>query len=148
MLSKKYSRRDMLKLTGAAAGATLMAACAAPPAPSATTSGDAEPAMGSMRKTVRWWDNYNAEHPIGSTLIDQVFPVFEKENPGWDVEFTFVTNTELVPKMITSRMAGEPADLFANFAGRGSLAHAGYTTSTPGLCERVGPVGRHDRRLP
>ena len=32
MMSKKYSRRDMLKLTGAAAGATLMAACVAPPA--------------------------------------------------------------------------------------------------------------------
>ena len=127
MLSKKYSRRDMLKLTGAAAGATLMAACAAAPAPSATTSGDAEPAMGTMRKTVRWWDNYNSEHPIGATLIEKVFSVFEQENPGWDVEFTFVTNTELVPKMITSRMAGEPPDLFANFAGRGSLAHAGYT---------------------
>ena len=82
MLSKKYSRRDMLKLTGAAAGATLMAACAAAPAPSATTSGDAEPAMGTMRKTVRWWDNYNAEHPIGSTLIEQVFPSLSKRTPA------------------------------------------------------------------
>ena len=129
----------MLKLTGAAAASSVLAACAPAATTPAPASGDAqEPAQGPMRKTIRWWDNYNAEHPIGATLIEKVFSVFEQENPGWDVEFTFVTNTELVPKFITSRMAGEPPDLFANFAGRGSLAHAGYCLPLQDFVKELG----------
>jgi ABC-type glycerol-3-phosphate transport system substrate-binding protein len=72
------------------------------------------------------------------TLIEKVFPVFEQENPGMEVEFTFVTNTELVPKFITARMAGESPDLFANFAGRGTLYHAGYCLPLQDFVKEIG----------
>ncbi|MEM7125640.1 MAG: extracellular solute-binding protein [Chloroflexota bacterium] len=137
MLSNKLSRREMLKLTGAVAGTSLLAACTVPP-PGAAPAGSDEGAMMTDRKTIRWWDNYTAEHPLGSTLIEKVFSTFTEENPGWDVEFTFVTNSELVPKFITSRMAGEPPDLFANFAGRGSLYHAGYCLPLQDFVKELG----------
>jgi len=83
MMSKKYSRRDMLKLTGAAAGATLMAACVAPPA-SAPAGGDAEPAIPTARRVQVFTDGIGPFTPI----ID----------PG--------TETETVSVLVPARNAG------------------------------------------
>lgn len=94
MLLNKLSRCELLKLTSAAAGTTLLAACTVPAPPAANSGSSDAPAQGADRKTIRWWDNYSDEHPLGTTLIRDIFPVFEEENPGWVVEFTFVTNTE------------------------------------------------------
>jgi len=155
MLDKKLTRRDLLKLAGATAGSAILSACtpAEPADPEVVevevtreVAGEAEeivvtatpPAAAPGRKVLRWWDNYNGEHPIGQTVQNVVFEQFKQENPGWDVEFTFVTNTEVVPKLITSRMAGEPPDLWGNFAGRGSTAHAGYCLPLQDFVKDIG----------
>ena len=155
MLEKKVTRRDLLKWAGVTAGSAILSACAPAPAPTpeqvevevtrvvegepetVVVTATPEPAAPG-RKTLRWWDNYSDEDPKSQVLINQIFEQFKQENPGWDVEFTFVTNTELVPKFITSRMAGDAPDMFANFAGRGSLSHAGFCYPLQDFCKEIG----------
>jgi len=158
MLNKRLTRRELLKLAGVAAGSAVLSACA-PAEPevapeevvvkeTVVVEGTPEvvekvvtatsPPEAPGRKTLRFWDNYGDEDPKSQILINQVFEQFKQENPGWDVEFTFVTNTEVVPKLITSRMAGDPPDLWANFAGRGSTAHAGYCLPLQDFVKEIG----------
>jgi ABC-type glycerol-3-phosphate transport system substrate-binding protein len=134
MSSKKLTRRDFLRWAGVAAGSCGLAACA-PKVVKETVVVEKSvekvvtatpPPKAPGRKTIRWWDIYPDTDPKSIIFLEDVVPEFQKENPGWEIEYTRAPGAELVTKFITARMAGEPPDIFQVFTGRGSLYHAGY----------------------
>jgi ABC-type glycerol-3-phosphate transport system substrate-binding protein len=138
-MEKKFTRREMLKLT-AALGATagLSAACGGPE-PAATVAPTVEGAGGEEVLTLEWlewwgnewgWDNLN-------WLIDG----FEEENPGLEINVTDVAWSEMQPKLQTAALAGEGWDIYGTEDGSWIISwvrHGMAGDLTPWL-EKSGP---------
>jgi ABC-type glycerol-3-phosphate transport system substrate-binding protein len=145
MLNKRLTRRELLKWAGVTAGSVALSACAPaspepPPTPEPETivvTATPLPAAPG-RKTIRWWDIYPDTDPKSVYFLEKVVPEFQKENPGWEVEYTYASGEELVTKFLTARMAGVPPDIFQVFSGRGSLYHAGYCLPLQDFFKEIG----------
>lgn len=117
------SRRQMLRLLGAGAGAVALAACAAPPAsapaaPAApaegATAAPAAPAASGKTKVV-WWDI--AESDPNKTIFDNIVKEFNDTHPNIEVERQFIQNDPFKTKLAAAMQAGTPPDLFQSWGG-------------------------------
>src|SRR5882724_8946466 len=105
MTSTRISRRSLLGLAGAAAGATLLGACG---------GGDSGGKSGST-KTIKWWHIANTD-PMLSKWADMAHQ-FEAAHPGVKFEITPLENEAFKTKLTTNIQAGNPPDIFHTWGG-------------------------------
>jgi multiple sugar transport system substrate-binding protein len=113
---KRFNRREFLSLVSAAAGATVLAACApvtqpesVPAETQAETKAEVEaPPAGEVVEIVYWhgWSGRFAD------WLDRVAEGFEEENSDINVEFVQIDWDELYPKLLTAVAAGTPPDTY------------------------------------
>ena len=115
------SRRKMLRLMGAGAGAAALAACAAPPAAAPSAPAAAKPteapaaaASGSAKKIV-WWDIQNTDP--NKTIFAGLVADFNKINPDVQVDRQLLVNDPFKTKLAAAMQAGTPPDLFQSWGG-------------------------------
>ena len=107
--SKALSRRTFLRLSGAVAATTTLAACvpAAAPAP---TSGEAAPASAATTDLIAWFTD---RLTINKMTEETAIPEFEAANSAIKVEMQFVPESELQQKLLTAKAAGNAPDVSA-----------------------------------
>lgn len=101
-----FSRRSLLAMAGAGAGAVLLGACG----DDDTGGGDA-----NGNQTVRWWHISNTDP--GLSLFAQLAKDFEKANPKVKIEVTPIQNDAFKAKLNTANQAGDPPDIFHTWGG-------------------------------
>ena len=122
-LNVSVSRRKMLRIMGAGAGAAALAACAAPPAaapaakaPAAAASPtDAPAAAASTGKKIVWWDIQNTDP--NKTIFDSIVADFNKINPEVQIDRQLLVNDPFKTKLAAAMQAGTPPDLFQSWGG-------------------------------
>jgi multiple sugar transport system substrate-binding protein len=128
----RLSRRQMLKVLGAAAGASALAACAAqapaPPAPAEEqtaaqpeqeTQSEAPAAAGV---TIRWYAN--ADPTRNTWMTDVAMPKFKELHPEYTIEPIIVPWDEFDPKLTSMFAAGDLPEVFANWGSTGYVEYA------------------------
>lgn len=137
----KFSRRHFLQITGLVAGASVLAACPAAPAPQApaTEGGEAAAPAGEVKKMEAWSrmtdvaqesilgiiDNYNAKNTINA-----------------EVEFVFIAQTQgsqADEKLLTAVAGGTPPAVY--YADRFTVpqfAYQGFFTDINDFAEAAG----------
>src|SRR3954470_8899153 len=104
MTSMRLSRRSLLGLVGAGAGATLLDACGSG---SSGTSGST--------KKIKWWHIANTD-PMMSKWADMAHQ-FEATHSGVKFEITPIENEAFKTKLTTAIQAGSPPDIFHTWGG-------------------------------
>lgn len=123
--SPKISRRALLKGAGALGFTSLMAACAAPPAPSGESQPAEAPATASDAAKIIWF--MNIEEARNKWAKDVIIPAFQKENPSITVELLTVPWDGHDTKLLALHVAGTPPDVFSQWgqSGGGTYYHQG-----------------------
>ena len=107
------SRRDFLRLTGMAAGAAMLVACA-PAAPSAQTGGAATE---GGQVTISWWNSYQT--PTVQEIAPKIVGDFEAMHPAIKIEFEISGGPpgggNLTEVMLSRIAAGNPPDTITLF---------------------------------
>jgi raffinose/stachyose/melibiose transport system substrate-binding protein len=122
------SRRQMLRLIGLSAGATALAACAAPAPPAAAPAEPAAPAPASGESAapttapaeagaqkVIWWDIQTTEP--NKPIFDTIVANFNKLDAKVQVEKQTIQNDPFKTKLAAAMQAGTPPDLFQSWGG-------------------------------
>ncbi len=104
----KISRRDFLRLGALTMGAAALAACQQAPteAPPASTAPVATPMVNKGGTVSVYW---NAGHNYEA--YQQVVAAFEKDNPGWKVNWELYQWPDMRTKLLANFTAGEVPDL-------------------------------------
>jgi raffinose/stachyose/melibiose transport system substrate-binding protein len=105
MTTLRISRRSLLGLVGAGAGAALLGGCG---------EGDPGGEPGST-KTIKWWHIANTD-PMLSKWAEMASR-FEATHPGVKVEVTPLENEAFKTKLTTTVQAGNPPDIFHTWGG-------------------------------
>jgi raffinose/stachyose/melibiose transport system substrate-binding protein len=119
--NKTVSRRKMLRIVGASAGAAALAACVAPPAaapaaPAAAPAAPTEaPAAASGAQKVIWWDIQTTEP--NKPIFDTIVADFNKANPNIQIDKQTIQNDPFKTKLAAAMQAGTPPDLFQSWGG-------------------------------
>jgi raffinose/stachyose/melibiose transport system substrate-binding protein len=98
----RLSRRSLLSLAGAGAGAALLAAC-----------GDDDGGSGSA--TIEWWHIANQDPMLG--VWAGLAKDFQAANPGAKIEITVLENEAFKAKLTTVTQSGSPPDIFHTWGG-------------------------------
>ncbi|WP_212826962.1 extracellular solute-binding protein [Catellatospora sp. TT07R-123] len=98
------SRRTLLGIAGASAGALLLAAC-----------GDDEPASPDGAQTINWWHIQNTEPmlPVWAAMAKD----YTTAHPNVKIEIQPLENEAFKAKLTTATQAGSPPDLFQSWGG-------------------------------
>ncbi len=149
-MSKHVTRRTFLKLAGAGAVGTLLAACGPAPAteapkpaeatpvpeatkapePTATTAAAAPAEKKKLVFSSYTWSGYEAS-------MNQVISMWLQENPGVEVETMYAGWDDYWPKLQTQVAAGEPPDLgIADYGRVVSYAKGGVLLELDDLIAR------------
>jgi len=107
--SQHVSRRQFLKLSAVGAGASLLAACAAPgaaPEAPAAADGSAAPSTAAIDLVV-WYQDWDGANRI----MNWVTPEFAKEHPDVNVDLQAIGFADLLAKMLPSIAAGNEGDV-------------------------------------
>jgi len=115
---KRITRRNFIKLTGVASGATLLASCAPavtptfepskaqPTAPAATSASGAACKYKKCKLIVSsWWGPHEIEG------AEKSFAGTFKKQTGIDVKYEFITNAEYNAKVLTNLVGSDPYDV-------------------------------------
>lgn len=113
---KKISRRSFLCATAACAAAGLLSACGTAAAGSAAASGSAASAGASSAPaakavTLNFWHNYSAQSAENETLMNDLIPKFEADNPGVTVNAVFHEWADLHDKILVSASSNSLPDV-------------------------------------
>ncbi|MBQ1028540.1 extracellular solute-binding protein [Micromonospora sp. C97] len=98
------SRRTLLGLAGAGAGACLLSAC-----------GDDEPSDPNAPQTINWWHIQNTEPmlPVWASLASE----YKAAHPNVTLDIQPLENEAFKAKLTTATQAGDPPDLFQSWGG-------------------------------
>ena len=106
-MTKRWNRRDFLRLSATTAGTGLLAACVAPvAAPSDSGDSMAEEPI-EIRLAEGSWVG-----PEGIAFwTDEIIPSFEEGNPGINVTFENAESPDYADKLYTQAVAGDSPDV-------------------------------------
>jgi raffinose/stachyose/melibiose transport system substrate-binding protein len=99
------TRRSLLGLAGAGAGAVLLGACGDDKGSGSTTG----------TQTIKWWHIQNGDplKPLWATIAKE----YETAHPNVKIEITDLENEAFKAKLTTVTAAGNPPDLFQSWGG-------------------------------
>ena len=112
MMSKTISRRSFLQISGFATAAGVLAACAGPSAPGASTGSDSGAAPGSDTVNLTW-DTFRAP---GTGWNEERIESFKEVDPNVNIEFRPLTGSsqqDNYGKMYAQHAAGDLGDICA-----------------------------------
>ncbi|MEU8018701.1 extracellular solute-binding protein [Micromonospora parva] len=103
-MTTHLSRRTLLGLAGAGAGAYLLSAC-----------GDDEPSDPNAPRTINWWHIQNTEPmlPVWAALASE----YKAAHPNVTLDIQPLENEAFKAKLTTATQAGDPPDLFQSWGG-------------------------------
>ncbi|MEV1076370.1 extracellular solute-binding protein [Micromonospora parva] len=103
-MTTHLSRRTLLGLAGASAGASLLSAC-----------GDDEPSDPNAPQTINWWHIQNTEPmlPVWAALASE----YKAAHPNVTLDIQPLENEAFKAKLTTATQAGDPPDLFQSWGG-------------------------------
>ncbi|MEU7848889.1 extracellular solute-binding protein [Micromonospora parva] len=103
-MTTHLSRRTLLGLAGAGAGAYLLSAC-----------GDDEPSDPNAPQTINWWHIQNTEPmlPVWAALASE----YKAAHPNVTLDIQPLENEAFKAKLTTATQAGDPPDLFQSWGG-------------------------------
>jgi ABC-type glycerol-3-phosphate transport system substrate-binding protein len=104
--ARALSRRQFLKVSSFAAGATLLAACVAPGAAPAGSEGEAAPAEGTTTVVV-WYQDWDGANRI----MNQAKEDRAATNPDVTIELTPIAYSDLFAKMLPAIASGTEGDV-------------------------------------
>jgi raffinose/stachyose/melibiose transport system substrate-binding protein len=104
----RISRRSLLGLAGAGAGAVILGACS-------DQGGGGGEAAGGGPQTIDWWHIQNTEPLL--PVWDAMAKDFQAKNPGVTIKITPLENEAFKAKLTTVTQAGQPPDLFQSWGG-------------------------------
>jgi raffinose/stachyose/melibiose transport system substrate-binding protein len=110
-----FSRRSLLAMTGAGAGAVMLGAC----------SGNSGGGSKTSNQTIEWWHIANTDP--GMTLFADIAKEFEAAHSNVKIKITPLQNDAFKAKLNTVNQAGNPPDIFHTWGGGvlGQQAQAG-----------------------
>ena len=137
---RQLSRRHFLQMTGLAAGATLLAACPAPVAPSAAPAAEGGAAPAAEGKVLEAWSRMT---DVSAESIQGIIEMYNEQNTlGNTVEFVYIAQTQgsqADEKLLTAVAGGSPPPLY--YADRFTVpqfAHQGFFTNIKEQADAVG----------
>ncbi|MBX6357522.1 MAG: extracellular solute-binding protein [Micromonosporaceae bacterium] len=108
MTTPYFSRRSLLGLAGAGAGAIILSGC----------GGDDDNSGGggkSGNATINWWHISNTDP--GLTVYANIAKAYESAHPGVKINITPLENEAFKAKLTTVTQAGNPPDIFHSWGG-------------------------------
>jgi raffinose/stachyose/melibiose transport system substrate-binding protein len=139
MTTPYFSRRSLLGLAGAGAGAIILGGCG-----DDSGSGGSGDSNGSA--TIEWWHISNTDP--GLTVYANIAKAFEQAHSGTKINITPLENQAFKDKLTTVTQAGNPPDIFHSWGG-GVLADqvkAGLVKEFPAEAQSwLSQVNRHAR---
>ncbi|MEM7535388.1 MAG: extracellular solute-binding protein, partial [Chloroflexota bacterium] len=136
---RQFSRRQFLQLTGMAASAAVLAACAAPvAAPSGSNEGGGDAAAEGIKMEA--WSRMT---DLAQESIKEIIDIYNEQNEiGAEVEFVYIAQTQgsqADEKLLTAVAGGNPPAL--HYADRFTVpqfAHEGFFTNISDFADTAG----------
>ncbi|MEK8104805.1 extracellular solute-binding protein [Micromonospora sp. M12] len=104
-MTTHLSRRTLLGLAGAGAGAYLLSAC----------SGDSESSDPNAPQTINWWHIQNTDPmlPVWAAMANE----YKGAHSNVTIDIQPLENEAFKAKLTTATQAGDPPDLFQSWGG-------------------------------